>query len=140
MDESHRETMTKCRTIFLKNGEPHYEDLSPLPDLWWVSTKLSPADYVASDVKLMDIVVEHLQASLFEVTHCTAMHHQEQLYVSFPVLNPDVEISHGWFSLAIAQAEHYQQEIIAGRLAVDRCYLFGIVDPRSQIELNEVIR
>ncbi|KGO77961.1 hypothetical protein PITC_024890 [Penicillium italicum] len=126
MDSARREALKRTRTIFLSDGQPHYENLSTLPELWWVSVKLSTEDRLLADVELMDIVGERCHAGDCEVTHYNALHHQEPLYISFPVMNPDNDLAErGWIVMVIGLAEHYQMEIAAGRLSVDRDYIFG---------------
>ncbi|KAI2716437.1 hypothetical protein DTO039G3_7270 [Penicillium roqueforti] len=121
-----RAALKHTRTIFLSNGQPHYENLSPMTDLWWVSVKLSITDYLFSDEELMDVVADRCRAGDCEITHYEAMHHRRELYVSFPVMNCDKDLGQrGWIFIVIGLVEHYQREIGAGRLAVDRDYVFG---------------
>ncbi|CAG8899640.1 unnamed protein product [Penicillium egyptiacum] len=126
MDSARRAALTRTRTIFLSDGQPHYENLSTMPHLWWVSVKLSPEDRLSSDEELMDIVADRCRAENCKVTHYDALHHREELYISFPVMNCDKDLAYrGWMIIVARLAEHYQMEIAAGRLSVDRDYIFG---------------
>jgi hypothetical protein len=130
MDEPHREALRRTRTIFRLEGEepkPHYEDLHTLPEVWWISVQLTIEDRLCSDEELMDIVADRCRAGDCKSTYYYAMHHQEALWMSLPVMNSD--LAHlGRVAGVIALAEHYRMEIAAGRLSVDRDYIF---EPRS---------
>ncbi|QQK43181.1 hypothetical protein Pdw03_7082 [Penicillium digitatum] len=63
MSTARREALKHTRTIFLSDGQPHYENLSILPELWWVSVKLSMKDRLLADEELMDVVVERCQST-----------------------------------------------------------------------------
>ncbi|OQE39944.1 hypothetical protein PENCOP_c006G04934 [Penicillium coprophilum] len=129
MDEAQREALRRTRTIFLSEGLPHYEDLRTLPELWWVSVQLTLEDRLSFDEELMDIVTDRCRDGDCKVTNYDAMHHQEALWISLPVMNCDKDLAQrGWIIGVIALAEHYQMEIAAGNLSVDRDYIFG---PRS---------
>ncbi|CAI7667565.1 unnamed protein product [Penicillium viridicatum] len=52
MDPARRQALKHARTIFLSDGQPHYENLSALPEMWWVSVKLSVADRLFADEEL----------------------------------------------------------------------------------------
>ncbi|KAJ5603008.1 hypothetical protein N7537_005964 [Penicillium hordei] len=126
MDPAHREALKHTRTIFLSDGQPHYENLSALPEMWWVSVKLSIEDRLLADEELMDIVADRCRAGDCKFTHYDALHHQHELYISFPVMNCDQGLAQrGWVMMVIGLAEHYRMEIAAGRLSVDRDYVFG---------------
>ncbi|KAK4869655.1 hypothetical protein LT330_006037 [Penicillium expansum] len=126
MDSERREALKNTRTIFLSDKQPHYENLSTLPELWWVSVKLTTEDRLLADEELMDVVAERCHAGDCEVTHHDALHHQQSLYISFPVMNPDKDLAQqGWIVMVIGLAEHYRMEIAAGRLSIDRSYVFG---------------
>ncbi|KAJ6132407.1 hypothetical protein N7471_007622 [Penicillium samsonianum] len=126
MDSARREALKHTRTIFLSDGQPHYENLSSLAQLWWVSVKLSVEDRLLADEELMDVVADRCRSGDCTVTNYDALHHQEELYISFPVMNCDQDLAQrGWIIMVIGLAEHYQMEIAAGRLAVDRDYVFG---------------
>ncbi|CAI7646464.1 unnamed protein product [Penicillium glandicola] len=126
MDEADRQALKHTRTIFLSDGQPHYEDLSPKPELWWVSVQLSVEDRIASDEELMDLVIERFRSREYRVTYYDALHHQETHCVSFPIMNCDPKLDqHSWVLINIGLVDHYQLEIVAGRLAIDRDYIFG---------------
>ncbi|KAF4764303.1 hypothetical protein N7455_010653 [Penicillium solitum] len=126
MDPVLREALKHTRTIFLSDGQPHYEDLSTLPEMWWVSVKLFVEDRLLADEELMDLVADRCRAGDCEVTHYDALHHQQGLYISFPVINCDQDLTQrGWVLMVIGLAEHYRKEIAARRLSVDRDYVFG---------------
>ncbi|CAI7603224.1 unnamed protein product [Penicillium palitans] len=118
MDPVLREALKHTRTIFLSDGQPHYEDLSTLPEMWWVSVKLFVEDRLLADEELMDLVAA-----------CCRDGECEELYISFPVMNCDQDLTQrGWVLMVVGLAEHYRLEIAAGRLSVDRDYIF---EPRA---------
>ncbi|CAG8123453.1 unnamed protein product [Penicillium nalgiovense] len=126
MNAASRVALKRTRTIFLSDGQPHYENLSSMPELWWVSVKLSAEDRLSSDEELMDLVADRCRAGDCAVTHYDALHHKKELCISFPVMSCDKDLAtRGWMIIVAGLAEHYQMEIAAGRLSVDRNYVFG---------------
>ncbi|KAJ5836542.1 hypothetical protein N7447_002568 [Penicillium robsamsonii] len=127
MNKAQRDALQRTRTIFLSEGLPHYEDLRTLAELWWVSVPLTIEDRLSSDEELMDVMADRCRAGDCKVTHYEAMHHQEALWLSLPVINCDKDLAEqGWVVGVIALAEHYQMEIAAGRLSIDRDYIFEL--------------
>lgn len=91
-----------------------------------MSVKLSAEDRLSSDEELMDLVADRCRAGDCAVTHYDALHHKKELCISFPVMNCDKDLAtRGWMIIVAGLAEHYQMEIAAGRLSVDRNYVFG---------------
>ncbi|KAJ5470463.1 hypothetical protein N7530_007820 [Penicillium desertorum] len=126
MNAASRVALKRTRTIFLSDGQPHYENLSSMPELWWVSVKLSAEDRLSSDEELMDLVADRCRAGDCAVTNYDALHHKQELCISFPAMNCDKDLAtRGWMIIVAGLAEHYQMEIAAGRLSVDRDYVFG---------------
>lgn len=105
MDDEKRKALTQNHTIFLENGQPKFENLSTLPELWWVSVRLTMTDRLVADPELMDVVIQHLKTGKVEFNHYEALHHQKPLCVSLPVMNLEVG-RQGWVYLAIRLAEH----------------------------------
>lgn len=91
--------------------------------------KLFVEDRLLADEELMDLVAACCRDGECEVTHYDALHHQQELYISFPVMNCDQDLTQrGWVLMVVGLAEHYRLEIAAGRLSVDRDYIF---EPRA---------
>jgi hypothetical protein len=72
----------------------------------------------------MDVVVQRLEADEYEISHYDALHSQESLCVSIPVTVPGLERG-DWKTLAIGLAKGLQMDIMAGRIGLDRRYLFN---------------
>jgi hypothetical protein len=122
-----RPLFSSCRTIFrdAETNASRFEDYSALPDMWWISVRYVLDDLNSSDEELMDIAMVRLRAHDYVITHSNALQQQYGLWTSFPVMNPDLQCFDDWVSLAVTLARHYQQEIVEGRLSVDRDYLLG---------------
>lgn len=116
--------MVLTRTIFIQDGLPTYEDYSSSTGKTrWGSVKFSSFESERSGEDLMDIAIKRLQAGEFKITKGSAMHHQQSLYVSFPV---DLSLPEDdWVPLAITYAKHYKDDIRAGHISIDSDYLFG---------------
>lgn len=124
MDCAKRDALVRTRTIFINNYGPIFENYSAIPELWWVSVRLSIVDRILSDREIMDIIVQHLESDEFKLSHYDALHNQESLCVSIPVLVPGLDRD-DWKTLAIGLAKGYQLDIMAGRIGLDRRYIFN---------------
>lgn len=111
------------RTLFLENGLPIFEFHEAYPSVEWANVSVTQAEEKFTDLELMDIIIGRIQKMDCEVAHYP-MQLEMKLVISFPLVNPHDSIKDK-FDVITTLAMGYKDDIIAGRVSIDRDHLFG---------------
>lgn len=113
------------RTLFLENGLPIFEFHEAYPSVEWANVSVDQAEEKFTDLELMDIIIGRIQKMDCVVAH-NPMQLEMKLVISFPLVNPHDSIEDK-FDVVTTLAMGYKDDIIAGRVSIDRDHLFGKV-------------
>lgn len=116
------------RTIFLADTLVLPEDCeySPYSDVLWLTVGLDIVDGAYSDPELVNLLIEKLKIGDYEVGS-QPLQRTMRLYVSFPLIYNTIVVRESIphiINLLLA----YKENIEAGRMSIDREYVFGGLD------------
>lgn len=113
------------RTIFLADTLVIPEDCeySPNSDILWLTLELDIAERAFSDPELMDILIGKLKIGDYEVGS-QPIQHIKPFYVSFPLIYNTIVVRES-IPHIISLLQAYKENIVTGRMQIDREYVFG---------------
>lgn len=113
------------RTIFLADTLvlPEDHDYSSDDDILWLTVKLDSMERIYSDSALVDLMIGRLEIGDYEVGS-EPLQRIKLLHVSFPLIYGTIVVRKS-IPYIINLLKAYKENISAGRMTIDRKYVFG---------------